>query len=130
MRGPAMLAIAAVLTLAGGGYLYWTHMKAVQTPDGLASANGRLEVTRVDIASKLPGRVAQVRVKEGDAVRKGDLVAALDTAELRAQLAGAKVGADRSACSAFAASGAFNPADPAATRLWQACDGPTGNCLR
>lgn len=72
---------------------------AVQTPDGLATANGRIEVTRVDIASKLPGRVAQVRVKEGDAVQKGDLIAALDTAELRAQLAGAKAAVQRAAAS-------------------------------
>ncbi|MDE2380061.1 efflux RND transporter periplasmic adaptor subunit [Bradyrhizobium sp.] len=95
MRGPAVFAIAAVLTLATGGYVYWTHMKAALTPEGLASANGRIEVTRVDIASKLPGRVAQVRVREGDAVRKGDLIAELDTAELRAQLAGAKAAVQR-----------------------------------
>ncbi len=95
MRGPAVFAIAAVLTLAAGGYVYWTRMMAAQSPEGLASANGRLEVIRVDIASKLPGRVAQVRVKEGDAVRRGDLVAALDTAELRAQLAGAKAAVQR-----------------------------------
>ncbi len=95
MRGPAVFAIAAVLTLAAGGYLYWTHMMAAQVPEGLASANGRIEVTRVDIASKLAGRVAQVRVKEGDAVQKGELIAALDTAELRAQLAGAKAAVQR-----------------------------------
>jgi HlyD family secretion protein len=95
MRGPAVFAIAAVLSLAAGGYLYWTNMRAAQTPEGLASANGRIEVTRVDIASKLPGRVAQVRVREGDAVRKGDLIAELDTAELRAQLAGAKAAVQR-----------------------------------
>lgn len=97
MRGPAMFAIAALLTLGAGGYLYWTQMKAVQTPDGLAAANGRIEVTRVDIASKLPGRVAQVCIKEGDAVLKGELIAALDTAELRAQLAGAKAAVQRAA---------------------------------
>jgi HlyD family secretion protein len=95
MRGPAVFTIAAMLALGAGGYLYWTHMMAAQTPEGLASANGRIEVTRVDIASKLAGRVAQVRVKEGDAVRKGDLIAALDTAELRAQLAGAKAAVQR-----------------------------------
>jgi HlyD family secretion protein len=95
MRGPAAFAIAAVLTLAAGGYLYWTHMMAAQVPEGLANANGRIEVTRVDIASKLAGRVAQVRIKEGDAVQKGDLIAALDTAELRAQLAGAKAAVQR-----------------------------------
>ena len=97
MRGPAVFAIAALLTLAAGGYIYWTQVMAVQTPVGLATANGRIEATRVDIASKLPGRVAQVRVKEGDAVQKGDLIAALDTAELRAQLAGAKAAVQRAA---------------------------------
>ncbi len=95
MRGPAVFAIAAVLTLAAGGYVYWTHMMAAQVPEGLANANGRIEVTRVDIASKLAGRVAQVRIKEGDAVQKGELIAALDTAELRAQLAGAKAAVQR-----------------------------------
>jgi HlyD family secretion protein len=96
MRGPAAFAIAAVLTLAAGGYLYWTHMMAAQTPEGLASANGRIEVTRVDIASKLAGRVAEIRVNEGDAVKKGELIAQLDTAELRAQFAGAKAAVQRS----------------------------------
>ncbi|HET7888425.1 MAG TPA: biotin/lipoyl-binding protein [Bradyrhizobium sp.] len=95
MRGPAMFAVAAVLTLAAGGYLYWTHLMAAQTPEGLASANGRIEVTRVDIASKLPGRVAHVHVKEGDAVHQGELIAELDTAELRAQLAGAEAAVQR-----------------------------------
>ena len=95
MRGPTVFAVAAVLTLAAGGYIYWTHMIAAQTPEGLASANGRIEVTRVDIASKFAGRVAQVRVKEGDAIQKGELIAALDTAELRAQLAGAKAAVQR-----------------------------------
>ncbi len=95
MRGPVLFAIAAVLTLAAGGYLYWTHMMAAQIPEGLASANGRIEVTRVDIASKLAGRVAEVRVKEGDAVERGQVIAALDTAELRAQLAGAKAAVQR-----------------------------------
>lgn len=95
MRGPAVFAIAAVLTLSGGAYLYWTHMMAAQTPAGLASANGRIEVTRVDIASKLAGRVAEIRVNEGDSVKKGELIAELDTAELRAQLAGAKAAVQR-----------------------------------
>ncbi len=95
MRGPAVFAIAAVLTLAAGGYLYLTQMMATRSPEGLSSANGRIEVTRVDIASKLAGRVAQIHVKEGDDVQKGELIAELDTAELRAQLAGAKATVQR-----------------------------------
>jgi HlyD family secretion protein len=95
MRGPAVFAVAAALTLSAGSYLYWTHLIAARTPEGLASANGRIEVTRVDIASKLPGRVAQVHIREGDAVRKGELIAELDTAELRAQLLGAEAAVQR-----------------------------------
>ena len=95
MRGPTVFAFAAVLTLAVGGYVYWKQMVAAQTPEGLESANGRIEVTRVDIASKLAGRVAQVRVKEGDTVQKGELIAELDTAELEAQFAAAKAAVQR-----------------------------------
>jgi HlyD family secretion protein len=95
MRGPAVFAIAAVLTLTGGGYVYWTHTMAARIPEGLATANGRIEVTRVDIASKLAGRVADIRVNEGDFVNKGALIARLDTAELQAQLAGAKAAVQR-----------------------------------
>ena len=98
MRGPAVFAIAAVLTLAAGGYLYLTQMMATRTPEGLSSANGRIEVTRVDIASKLAGRVAQIRVKEGDDVQKGELIAELETqraARLEQTSAGTMADLDR-----------------------------------
>jgi HlyD family secretion protein len=99
MRAPAILAIAAVATLALGGYSYWNHAMTARTPDGLAAANGRIEVERVDIAAKLPGRVAEIRVKEGDFVQSGAVVARLDTAELQAQLAGAKATVQRAIAS-------------------------------
>jgi len=95
MRAPAIFAIAAVLTLTLGGYSYWNHAMTARTPDGLATANGRIEVERVDIAAKLPGRVAEIRVKEGDFVPKGDVIARLDTAELQAQLAAARASVQR-----------------------------------
>jgi HlyD family secretion protein len=90
MRAPAILGIAALLTLTFGGFAYWNHAMTARTPDGLAGANGRIEVERVDIAAKLPGRVIEIRVKEGDFVQSGAIIARLDTAELQAQLAGAK----------------------------------------
>jgi HlyD family secretion protein len=100
MRVPAVLAAVALLTLAVGGYAYWQHDQSSRTRDGLATANGRIEVTRVDIASKLPGRVSEIAVYEGDSVQKGALIARLDTAELRAQLAGAKAAVQRALASA------------------------------
>ncbi|MCC6779063.1 MAG: HlyD family efflux transporter periplasmic adaptor subunit [Hyphomicrobiales bacterium] len=99
MRAPMALAVLAVLLLGGGGYLYWNGRQAARLPAGLASANGRIEVERVDIAAKLPGRVAEVRVKEGDPVEKDMIIAALDTTELRAQLAAAKASVERAVAS-------------------------------
>ena len=46
--------------------------------------NGRLESTEVQIASKIPGRVAEVLVDEGDRVARGQLLARLDTRTLEA----------------------------------------------
>jgi HlyD family secretion protein len=70
MRAPPVLAIAAILGIAGGAYFYWSQMRSQLLPAGLAAANGRLEVERVDIASKYAGRVAEIRVREGDSVKK------------------------------------------------------------
>ena len=99
MRAPPVLALIAAAALAGGGYLYWSAQMAGRAPTGLASANGRIEVERVDIAAKSPGRVAEIRIKEGDIVAKGALIAQLDTAELLAQHAAAKASVQRATAS-------------------------------
>jgi HlyD family secretion protein len=54
-------------------------------PEGLYVGNGRLEATEVQIASKTPGRLAEVLVDEGDKVSKGQLLARMDTRTLEAQ---------------------------------------------
>lgn len=43
--------------------------------------SGRLEAPMVDLAPKVAGRVVEVKVKEGDRVKTGDLVARLDLGE-------------------------------------------------
>ncbi|WP_339642946.1 HlyD family secretion protein [Jannaschia helgolandensis] len=57
---------------------------------GIAIANGRIEIERVDVATEYGGQVAEIRVREGDTVAVGDIVAVLNTSELMAQLAAAK----------------------------------------
>jgi HlyD family secretion protein len=51
---------------------------------------GQIEATEIDVSSKIPGRLAGITVVEGAAVRKGDLVATLDSPELEAKLAQAR----------------------------------------
>lgn len=73
-----------LLLMAAGGFGYWKSMSN-RLPEGLHSANGRLEATQVQIASKTPGRLAEVLVDEGDKVSKGQLLARMDTRTLEAQ---------------------------------------------
>lgn len=55
-------------------------------PEGLIRANGRIEATEIDVATKLPGRIVEVLAQEGDTVEAGALLARIDTASLEAQL--------------------------------------------
>jgi HlyD family secretion protein len=56
-------------------------------PKGIAWGNGRIEATEVDVSAKLPLRVKEVLVQEGDLVKPGQVVARLDTVTLEAELA-------------------------------------------
>lgn len=77
------LALMTVL-LAAGGFGYWKS-RHDRLPEGLSMGNGRLEATEVQIASKTPGRLAEVHVDEGDNVIKGQVLARMDTRTLEAQ---------------------------------------------
>lgn len=57
---------------------------------------GQVEVKEYRVSSKVPGRIAEIRVEEGDYVHAGDTVAILDAPEVRAkmmQAQGAEAGA-------------------------------------
>jgi HlyD family secretion protein len=90
MRIAPILAALVVVAGATAGYAYWRQAQASRVPPGLARSNGRIEIERVDIASKYAGRLAEVRVNEGAYVQKDSIVAQLDTSEIVAQLAAAK----------------------------------------
>lgn len=95
MRIAPILALLVLGAGAAGGYTYWAQVQASRVPEGLARANGRIEVERVDVATKYAGRLAEVRVNEGAFVQKGDILARTDTSEILAQLAAAKAAVHR-----------------------------------
>jgi HlyD family secretion protein len=92
--GWILIAIVSV-TIAAGGYAYWVQQQASRVPAGLARTNGRIEIERVDVSTKYPGRLAEVRVNEGTVVQKGDILARIDTTEISAQLAAARAAVHR-----------------------------------
>ncbi len=81
------IVVAALLGLLGFGA--WTVLLKPSglPPEGFARGNGRIEADQIDISPRLAGRVAEIAVREGDLVAAGDVLAVMDTAELRAQLA-------------------------------------------
>jgi HlyD family secretion protein len=76
-------AIAAAVV--GVAALIWWWLKPSRLPAGFASGNGRIEATEIDIAAKIPGRVKDILVNEGDFVHAGQVLAIMDTAVLEAQ---------------------------------------------
>ena len=80
------VAALIVVALAAGAYFLWQKFESGSLPEGFASGNGRIEGTEIDIATKAPGRVNDILVREGDFVSAGQVLAQMDTLQLQAQL--------------------------------------------
>ncbi|KVE37403.1 HlyD family secretion protein [Burkholderia sp. BDU5] len=80
-----IVAAAAVAAVALGGYYGWTLLRHQGPGDGFASGNGRIEATEIDVATKLPGRIDEILVDEGDFVKAGQPLAKMEIQVLRAQ---------------------------------------------
>jgi len=60
------------------------------TPGNVVAVSGRIEGDDSAVASKLPGRVLTISVREGDVVTAGEVIATLDDAQARAAVADAQ----------------------------------------
>ncbi|MEP6962830.1 MAG: biotin/lipoyl-binding protein, partial [Acidobacteriota bacterium] len=78
------LPILLLLAAAGGGYWYWTTQQAAAHANHIL-VSGNLELTQVDLSFKTPGRLIELTVREGDWVKKGQVIARLDAAQLGQQ---------------------------------------------
>lgn len=105
--------ILALLLIALIGYF-------VARPKAM-TIQGEAEASEYRVSGKVPGRIAEMYVREGDFVHKGDTVVFIDSPEVRAKLAQAN--AARSAASAQsskAANGARKEQIDGAYEVWQA----------
>ena len=92
------LILLAVLVIAGGSARWWRGpqvvAETVQRRDFVQTvvASGRVETPhRVDIGAQITGTVVRVPVSEGQSVKAGDVLIALESAELRAVVRQAEV---------------------------------------
>lgn len=105
-----LTAVIALVALAG--YLLLGRQPEV--------IQGQVEASEYRVSSKLPGRIVEIRVKEGDYVHAGDTLAILEVPEVEAQKRSAEAteGA-ASALSTMADKGARREQVQAAYQLWQ-----------
>ncbi len=75
-----LMAIAVV-----GGYTAWSKLRSPALPNGIVSANGRIEATEIDIAALTGGRIADITAAEGDFVKAGAVLVQMDVVQLNAQ---------------------------------------------
>ncbi len=76
LRTAVMLAILVVVIVLG-----WIAVRP--TPD---LVQGEFEATEVRVAGKIPARIEEIHVREGDTVRCGDLLVSLSSPEIEAKL--------------------------------------------
>ena len=104
--------IAVVAIVAAIGYFTLDRQPEI--------IQGEVEVTEYRVSSKVPGRILEIRVKEGDFVHAGDTLAILDAPEVRAKMEQARSAENAaSAMSDMAQKGARQEQVAGAFQLWQ-----------
>ncbi len=77
-RGPPKFLIILII-LGVAGYFVWKKvLQPAPVPEGVVQLSGRIEGDDSAIAPKVAGRIAEIRFREGDQVKAGDIIAILD----------------------------------------------------
>lgn len=109
----AIAAFAAIITIIGiiGYFTIGNEPEVIQ---------GQVDVSEYRVSSKVPGRILEIRVKEGDYVKPGDTLAILDAPEVEAKKIQAQsAGNAATAMSDMAQNGARQEQIRGAFEIWQ-----------
>ncbi len=80
------LPILILLILVGGGYLAWRQFTPRdRVPENVVALSGRIEGDDSAVSPKTTGRIIEIRYREGDTVKAGDVLATLDDEQVRAR---------------------------------------------
>ena len=92
-RRKIVLAAVAFVALAASAYIIWRVFFAKpKLPDSIVTLSGRIEGDDSAIAAKSTGRILEIRFREGDAVKAGDVIAILSDEQVRAREGQAQAG--------------------------------------
>ncbi len=74
---PLLIFVAVVALVAAGSYFAFREQTEI--------IQGQVEVTEYRVSTKVPSRVKEIHVEEGDTVKKGDLLVTLEAPEVEAK---------------------------------------------
>src|SRR5258707_5931539 len=77
--------LIAVAALAIVGFVVWRLFFAPSTPSSVVELTGRVEGDDSAVAAKVAGRILEIRVREGDDMKAGDVIAVLDDREIKSR---------------------------------------------
>jgi len=75
----------AVAALAIVGLVVWRLFFAPSTPSSVVELTGRVEGDDSAVAAKVAGRILEIRVREGDEMKAGDVIAVLDDRQVQSR---------------------------------------------
>jgi HlyD family secretion protein len=75
-----LIVLAAAI---GGGFYYYRHSSAPKQPSNVLKVSGNIEAHESLVGFKVPGRIVELLVEEGQSVEPGAVLARLDDADYR-----------------------------------------------
>jgi len=84
---PNFIAPLVILVLLGaGGFTVWKlFFSHPPPPENIVALSGRIEGDDSAVSPKTSGRILEIRYREGDSVKAGDVIAMLDDEQVRAR---------------------------------------------
>jgi HlyD family secretion protein len=87
MARPIIVPLVVILILATVGFGVWrVFFYTLPISPNIVPLSGRIEGDDSAVSPKTSGRILEIRVREGDSVSAGDIIAVLDDEQLRARV--------------------------------------------
>jgi HlyD family secretion protein len=84
-----------IVILGVAAFFVWRgYFANPPVPDSIVTVSGRIEGDDSAVSPKTAGRIVDIRVREGDSVKAGDVIATLDDAQIRAREEQARAAVD------------------------------------
>ncbi len=87
-----LIALALIFVLAAGGIVYYFYQENIEENKKEIGGSGVIEAEEIRVGTMFGGRIKEIKVREGEKVKKGSLLAILDNEVLRQQVKAAEAG--------------------------------------